>query len=97
MWVRCLGVGMGKMLILLSDRAIGEVLTACEKTGYVMLVTADHGNAERMLDENGKPVTKHTTFRGKQGHGIPPGTAWWGVKVTHHTLQWPLGTRVSRK
>ena len=29
-----------------------------------MLVTADHGNAERMIDENGKPVTKHTTFRG---------------------------------
>ena len=29
-----------------------------------MLVTADHGNAERMIDEDGKPVTKHTTFRG---------------------------------
>jgi len=31
-----------------------------------MLVTADHGNAERMIDEEGKPVTKHTTFRGKR-------------------------------
>ena len=29
-----------------------------------MMVTADHGNAERMIDEDGKPVTKHTTFRG---------------------------------
>jgi len=29
-----------------------------------MLVTADHGNAERMIDEEGNPVTKHTTFRG---------------------------------
>ena len=47
-----------------ADRAIGEVERACEENGYVMLVTADHGNAERMIDENGKPVTKHTTFRG---------------------------------
>ena len=31
----------------------------------MMLVTADHGNAERMIDEQGKPVTKHTTFRGR--------------------------------
>ena len=26
-----------------------------------MFVTADHGNAEKMLDENGKPFTAHTT------------------------------------
>ena len=31
-----------------------------------MLVTSDHGNAERMIDEQGNPVTKHTTFRGKR-------------------------------
>lgn len=41
--------------------------TACEQNGYVMLVTADHGNAERMIDEEGKPVTKHTTYRGVVG------------------------------
>jgi 2,3-bisphosphoglycerate-independent phosphoglycerate mutase len=27
----------------------------------VALVTADHGNAEKMLDENGMPHTAHTT------------------------------------
>lgn len=47
-----------------SDRAIGEIQTACEEAGYAMLITADHGNAERMIDEEGKPVTKHTTFPG---------------------------------
>ena len=26
-----------------------------------MLLTADHGNADRMLDENGEPFTAHTT------------------------------------
>ena len=46
------------------DAAIGKVQRACADHGYVMLVTADHGNAERMIDEAGKPVTKHTTFRG---------------------------------
>ena len=25
------------------------------------MITADHGNAEKMLDENGKPYTAHTT------------------------------------
>ncbi|MGL6008267.1 MAG: 2,3-bisphosphoglycerate-independent phosphoglycerate mutase, partial [Culicoidibacterales bacterium] len=27
----------------------------------VALITADHGNAEKILDENGKPFTAHTT------------------------------------
>lgn len=48
------------------DTAIGEVQRGCEQNGYVMLVTADHGNAERMIDKDGNPVTKHTTFRGMQ-------------------------------
>lgn len=48
------------------DVAIGEVQRGCEENGYVLLVTADHGNAERMIDEQGNPVTKHTTYRGKQ-------------------------------
>ena len=51
-------------LFSLTDIAIGVIKRACEESGYVMLVTADHGNAERMIDEEGNPVTKHTTFRG---------------------------------
>ena len=52
------------LITYLIDKSIGEIQQACEEAGYVMLVTADHGNAERMIDEQGKPVTKHTTFRG---------------------------------
>ena len=52
---------------MFPDKGIGEIKQACEECGYVMLVTADHGNAERMIDENDKPVTKHTTFKGKNG------------------------------
>lgn len=47
------------------DEGIGVIKKACEECGYVLLVTADHGNAERMIDEDGKPVTKHTTYRGE--------------------------------
>lgn len=49
-----------------ADASIGVIRRACQECGYVMLVTADHGNAERMIDEAGKPVTKHTTFRGEE-------------------------------
>ena len=47
-----------------SDKAIGEVFKACEETGYVLMVTADHGNAEQMFSEQGGPHTAHTTNRG---------------------------------
>lgn len=48
----------------MADNAIGLVKEACDKHGYVLLVTADHGNAEKMIDEKGGPVTSHTTNRG---------------------------------
>jgi len=46
-----------------TDYAIGLVQKACDAHGYALLVTADHGNAERMIDEKGGPVTSHTTNR----------------------------------
>ena len=42
------------------DECIGEIAKKVEEMGYVMLLTADHGNAETMADENG-PFTAHTT------------------------------------
>jgi len=42
------------------DECLGRVLTAISGAGGVALVTADHGNAEKMLDEDGKPHTAHT-------------------------------------
>jgi 2,3-bisphosphoglycerate-independent phosphoglycerate mutase len=43
------------------DACLGDVLAAVESRGGVSLVTADHGNAETMLDENGDPHTAHTS------------------------------------
>jgi 2,3-bisphosphoglycerate-independent phosphoglycerate mutase len=44
------------------DAAVGRVLDTLRKLGGVALVTADHGNAEKLRDENGAPFTSHTTF-----------------------------------
>jgi 2,3-bisphosphoglycerate-independent phosphoglycerate mutase len=44
------------------DRDLGRVLEALEKAGGAMIVTADHGNCETMIDpETGGPHTAHTT------------------------------------
>ncbi len=43
------------------DRCLATVLIAAEEAGGVCLVTADHGNAERMLEPDGSPHTAHTT------------------------------------
>ena len=43
------------------DTCVGRVWAAVEKMGGVMLVTADHGNADKMLEDDGTPFTAHTT------------------------------------
>jgi 2,3-bisphosphoglycerate-independent phosphoglycerate mutase len=43
------------------DSAIGRIVDAGDKAGYVVVITTDHGNAEEMIDENGQPKTAHTT------------------------------------
>ncbi|OAA59204.1 phosphoglycerate mutase, 2,3-bisphosphoglycerate-independent [Niveomyces insectorum RCEF 264] len=44
-----------------TDKAIGTIYEACKQAGYVLFVTADHGNAEEMKFPDGKPKTSHTT------------------------------------
>jgi 2,3-bisphosphoglycerate-independent phosphoglycerate mutase len=44
------------------DACLGEVVDAVDRAGGVTLVTADHGNAEQLLEEDGvSPHTAHTT------------------------------------
>lgn len=43
------------------DTCVGKCVQALEEVGGVALITADHGNAEKLLDEEGKPFTAHTT------------------------------------
>uniref|UniRef100_A0A7S1TDY4 phosphoglycerate mutase (2,3-diphosphoglycerate-independent) n=1 Tax=Compsopogon caeruleus TaxID=31354 RepID=A0A7S1TDY4_9RHOD len=43
------------------DKQIGRIWEACQAANYLLLVTADHGNAEKMKEPNGDPITKHST------------------------------------
>lgn len=44
------------------DNCVGRIWSALKETGGEMLVTADHGNAEKMVDESsGQPHTAHTS------------------------------------
>jgi 2,3-bisphosphoglycerate-independent phosphoglycerate mutase len=44
------------------DTCVGRVVDAMRERGGITLITADHGNAEMMLDHTtGEPFTAHTT------------------------------------
>lgn len=43
------------------DTCVGRVTDAIAKMGGVSLITADHGNADKMVAEDGEPFTAHTT------------------------------------
>jgi len=43
------------------DECVGKVVEATSQMGGVSLITADHGNAECMVDTDGTPFTAHTT------------------------------------
>jgi 2,3-bisphosphoglycerate-independent phosphoglycerate mutase len=44
------------------DRCLASVMKSAERAGFRLLITADHGNAEMMIDpETGGPHTAHTT------------------------------------
>lgn len=43
------------------DTCVGRMVTAIQEKGGVALITADHGNADKMLEADGSPFTAHTT------------------------------------
>jgi len=43
------------------DQCIGRGIQAVQQAGGIALITADHGNAESMVDAEGDPFTAHTT------------------------------------
>ncbi len=42
------------------DECLGEVVAAVHEIGGVCVVTADHGNADHMLEPDGSPNTAHS-------------------------------------
>lgn len=44
-----------------TDECVGKVVDAVVAKGGVAIIIADHGNADMVFDENGRPFTAHTT------------------------------------
>jgi 2,3-bisphosphoglycerate-independent phosphoglycerate mutase len=42
------------------DSCVEKIVTTGLQNGYTLLVTADHGNADYMINEDGSPNTAHT-------------------------------------
>ncbi|MBR5320432.1 MAG: 2,3-bisphosphoglycerate-independent phosphoglycerate mutase, partial [Clostridia bacterium] len=43
------------------DECVGKLVDATMKMDGVILITADHGNADKMYEDDGSPFTAHTT------------------------------------
>ncbi len=65
------------------DDGVGKVVRAIEEKNGFALITADHGNADQMIAQDGSPHTAHTTnlvplilcdFSGKDRHFDDPGS-----------------------
>ncbi len=44
-----------------ADQALGKIEQVAKEQDYFLIVTADHGNCEQMLNEDGSIVTEHST------------------------------------
>jgi 2,3-bisphosphoglycerate-independent phosphoglycerate mutase len=57
------------------DECLGEVVAAVRERGGVCVVTADHGNADHMLEPDGSPNTAHSL------NPVPVIVTMYGVKL----------------
>ena len=53
---------LGRLAVETVDECVARVVEATSRMGGITLITADHGNADRMLEDDGvTPYTAHTT------------------------------------
>lgn len=50
-----------KKAVEVTDECVGKVVDAVTAKGGVVVILADHGNADMVFDEKGNPITSHTT------------------------------------
>jgi 2,3-bisphosphoglycerate-independent phosphoglycerate mutase len=74
-----------------ADACLGRVVEAVHAAGGVCLITADHGNAEKMLEDDGvSPHTAHTT------NPVPLISTAPGLKVHEGELSDLIPTALAR-
>ena len=49
-----------KRAVKTVDTLVGEIVEEARKNGYSVIITADHGNADYALNEDGSPNTQHS-------------------------------------
>ena len=54
-------VAVSSTVAMAQSKVQGKVVDAILEMGGAAIITADHGNADKMVDEDGKPFTAHTT------------------------------------
>lgn len=56
------------------DTCVGELEEACRENGSILLITADHGNADEMfeLDKHGRPITVDGVAKPRTSHSLNP-------------------------
>lgn len=70
------------------DDCVGILVEAIRKQNGIVLVTADHGNADYMLDASGGPVTAHSTapvpliLSGNAGYNLASGGSLCDIAPT---------------
>jgi 2,3-bisphosphoglycerate-independent phosphoglycerate mutase len=62
------------------DACLGEVISAVHGSGGACIVTADHGNADNMLEPDGSPNTAHST------NPVPLIVTVEGVSLAEHGI-----------
>jgi 2,3-bisphosphoglycerate-independent phosphoglycerate mutase len=75
------------------DARLGEIIATVTASGGAVIVTADHGNADEMLEEDGSPDTAHSL------NPVPIVITGFGITLAgtpeHTTLTGPQGLRDS--
>lgn len=85
------------------DACVGKVVDSIVKQGGIALITADHGNADRMLEADGSPFTAHTTnpvpfvMVGEDGSFAPGGCLADIAPTMLHLLGLPQPSEMSGK
>ena len=49
--------------VITVDMCLGKIIEEAENNFYKVIITADHGNVDKMLDDNNNIVTTHTTAK----------------------------------
>lgn len=53
-------VGLCRLAAEAVDHALSQIVAQARETGWTLAITADHGNAERLLDDQGRGFGSHT-------------------------------------